>query len=581
VPLLLRHLLIAVLAIAASCSSNRRDTDNSAQPERGSAGTEPTLERDDRYDDASLGALSFELSEGNAKSRAHFRRGLLALHSFWYDEAARQFAAAMAADPAMNMPYWGAAMSHLKLLWGEDDLDAAKQVLSRMPDPERLSEREQAWVMATVVLLRAPDVRTSRKQYASVMEEIHKRYPDDEAATFLAVALLSTTRPEDPDTLAVRERAAALAKAVYEGNPNHPGAAHYMIHAYDVPELAAKALPLAHTYAKIAPEAFHARHMPSHIFSRLGMWKEALASCRSAWDASLAAARREKLSANHHDFHSLSWIVEMSFELGHRKAADAALEMFAAAVRAGLDRRHRTAYAVQVESYMMRTGDWPRVDELLEPLAAAPADEEPAGAATRSDPNHCAPNAATSGAELAEQIAALYARARASAMQKDAASTRKYLGQIDQLRAKLRPILKTSQPEQVLAQTDEAHARRRELLLARATGNDHALVAMLRKLAATANVETGGESNPSGFVAEEELGDVLLRLGRHAEATSAYNKALAQHPGRARSLLGAARAAAAMGERETARARYRELAELWTEADDGFDGLADVRAASI
>src|SRR5450432_740611 len=114
-------------------------------------------------DDAgSLGALTFQLSEGTPEARAHFMRGLLALHSFWYDEATRQFQAAIAADPKMNMAYWGAAMSLCKLLWGDDDVVAARALLARMPDPDHVSPREQAWILATVELLSDDDVRSSR-----------------------------------------------------------------------------------------------------------------------------------------------------------------------------------------------------------------------------------------------------------------------------------------------------------------------------------------------------------------------------------------------------------------------------------
>ena len=174
----------------------------------------------------------------------------------------------------MNMAYWGLAMSYCKLLWGDDDVAAARVQLSmHMPDPDRLTPREQAWARAAFELIREGDVRTSRKRFVAAMETVHDRFPDDESTTFLAIALLAATHPEDPDTTAVRERAAALAISVYEHNPKHPGAAHYLLHAYDTPELAARALPYARQYAKIAPAAFHARHMPAHIFSRLGMWK--------------------------------------------------------------------------------------------------------------------------------------------------------------------------------------------------------------------------------------------------------------------------------------------------------------------
>jgi tetratricopeptide (TPR) repeat protein len=580
---------VAVAACQSPCAGDgakAREEAPPAPPAPPADAAAAAVAADDRYDTGSLGALSFAVSEGTPEARVRFTRGMLALHSFWYDEAARQFQAAIDADREMNMAYWGAAMSRLKLLWGEDDLTMARLVMSRMPDPERLTPREQAWVLASVELVRAGDVRTSRKRFAAAMETLHAQFADDESATFLALALLSTTRPEDPDTVAVRKRAAALAGGVFERNPKHPGAAHYLIHAYDTPELAALALPHAREYVKIAPAAFHARHMPAHIFSRLGMWKEALASCQSAWDASLGAAKREKLSANHHDFHSLHWLVEMSFELGQRKAADRALSTFAGAVRGGLGRPHRALYATQVASYMMRTGDWARVDELLAPLEAPAVDEvDPAAPPTPADAragepkSHCAPVPASSPTHLLEQLSALDARARAASMRRDPAATRRYLGELDAVRAQLRPFFLSTQPKEAVARTDEAHARRGRALLARAGGDDRALLDVLRKSAADVEPESGGESNPSGFLLNEEIADTLLRLGRPKEAAEAYALALRQHPGRARSLLGAARAATRAGDPQAARQSYQQLQTLWSAADDGTEGLAEVRAA--
>jgi tetratricopeptide (TPR) repeat protein len=555
---------------------------------------------DDRYDPGALGALTFQHSEGSPEARAHFTRGMLALHSFWYDEAIREFQAAMTADPEMNMAYWGAAMSRCKLLWGEDDLDAARDVMSRMPNPDRLSKREQAWVLAGVELVRGGDVRSSRKRFAEAMAALDAQFSDDESTTFLALALLSTTRPEDPDTTTVRKRAAALAQGVYERNPKHPGAAHYLIHAYDTPELAALALPHAREYAKLAPAAFHARHMPAHIFSRLGMWREAITSCQSAWDASIAAAQRNKLSANHHDFHSLNWLIEMPFELGLRKDADRALTAFAGAVRAGLGHQHRALYATQVASYMMRTGEWSRVDELLAPLEAA-AVEEPgapgasgastgaagpagsagaAGSGTRaSAPSHCAPVPASSPTQLFEQLSVLDARVRAAAARRDLSTTRRLAGELDAVRTKLRPFFLSTQPKEAVAKLDESHARRRRIMLARAAGDDKALLEALRQSVADAEAEVGGESNPSGFQPNEEIADTLLRLGRAKEAAAEYAVALQKHPRRARSILGAARAATKAGDPEAARKAYQQLLELWSAADEGIDGLAEARAA--
>jgi len=596
--------LCALALSAAGCSKDAAEGAKARGAATGSGSAPapapapaPPAPTDDRYDTGALGALKFQVSEGTAEARAHFTRGLLALHSFWYDEAAREFGAAIAADREMNMAFWGLAMSKLKLLWGDDDLDAAREVLSQMPNPDRVTPREQAWVIATLELLRAGDVRTSRQRFAAAMESLHAQFPDDESATFLAIALLSRMRPDDPDAEAVRRRAAALASGVFERNPKHPGAAHYAIHAYDTPALASLGLPFARAYAQIAPAAFHARHMPAHIYARLGMWKEAIASCQAAWDASTAAARREKLSASYHDFHSLGWLVEMPFELGLRKDADRALDAFGAAVRAGLGRQHRALYATEVASYMMRTGAWSRVDELLAPLEAKAAldatasasppqqqpqpPQQPAPAAGRAaaPPSHCAPVPASSPLELFERVSVLEARVRAAAMLRDQARVKSLLADLDAARAELRPFLATTQPKEALAKLDAAHARRKKMLLARAAGDDRALLEALRQSAADAEQDDGGESNPSGFLLGEEIAETLLRLGRAKEAAAELSAVLRKHPGRARSILGAARAATRAGDPQAARAAYQQLLALWSAADEDTDGLAEARAA--
>jgi tetratricopeptide (TPR) repeat protein len=532
---------------------------------------------------AALGTIAFAVSDGSPEARAHFTRGLAALHSFWYDEAKREFQAAIDADPAMNMAYWGAALSRCKLYWREDDLQGARALLQRMPAPARLSERERAWVDAATQLVAEGNADASRKRFAAAMEQVHAKFPDDESAAFLALALLSATPPGDPNDLAVRKRAGELALGVYRRNPNHPGAAHYLIHAYDTPELAAEALPFARTYAKIAPAAFHAQHMPAHIFARLGMWKEAIASCRAAWDASVAAAEREKLSADHYDLHSLNWVIEMSFELGRRKDADTAFALYANTVRMGLPSQQRGQFAIQVGSYLKRTGEWQRVDELLAPLdtpatdaarpPATPGQAEPA-------PSHCAPAPATSPTGLLEQLSAIEARANAAAARHDVAATKKLVGELDAVIAKLRPFFEATQSKPGLARIDQIDDRRRRTLLARAGGNDGALLAVLRESAAAVDKEPAtGEANPTGSLVHEEIGDALMRVGKPKDAAAEFDAVLVKHPNRARALLGAARALAKAGDAAGARARYEKLVAQWDTADPDFPGLAEAKAA--
>src|SRR5262249_27695871 len=158
---------------------------------------------------------------------------------------------AIHADKAFSMAYWGLAMSHAKLLWADDDVAAGRDALTRMPSPNLLPPHDQAWVVAAMSLFRRADadVLTTRREFLAVMEQLHAQFPDDESALFLSLALLSTIRPGDPHEAEIRNRAAGLAMEVFRRNPKHPGAAHYIIHAYDTPELAAQALPAAQQYA--------------------------------------------------------------------------------------------------------------------------------------------------------------------------------------------------------------------------------------------------------------------------------------------------------------------------------------------
>lgn len=536
----------------------------------------------DGYKAEALGALHFQVSGGTPQAREHFFRGLLALHSFWYDEATRQFEQAIAADKTFSMAYWGLAMSHAKLLWGDDDLAAGRDALTRMPGPNLLPPHDQAWVVAALSLFRKAnaDVLTTRRDFLAVMEQLHAQFPDDESALFLALALLSTIRPGDPAEvqLQVRNRAAGLAMEVFQRNPKHPGAAHYIIHAYDTPELAARALPAAQQYAAIAPAAFHALHMPAHIFVRLGMWKEAAASCQAAWDASVAWVQREKLSPDHQDFHSLSWLVELGFERGRRKDADRALASYGAAIRGGLPHDKRAAYANQVASFLARTGQWERVDELLAPLQAPASDA--AAAAPGSPPAHDH-GGAPSGApgELFERRAVLGTLAQAAAMRKDQAGLRRILDQRDAVDAELRPFLVATQPREFVDSADKLRRLVREALLARARGDDRALVAALRPLAIDQDQEFTGEGTAGGLLHHEAIAEALVRLGDLKGALSEYHFVLANHAGRARSLLGAARAAAKAGDDAASRDLYRTLLATWSEADEDTEGLAEARRA--
>jgi tetratricopeptide (TPR) repeat protein len=564
--------------IATACSRSSEEKQGDAPPAPVAATT------------AGLGSLRFAVTGGTPAARAHFERGLLALHSFWYDEAERAFQAAIDADRTFSMAYWGLAMSKARLLWGDDRVGEARVLLARLPRPDLLSEREKAWLQAARVLFSDADVATSRRAFAAEMEKLYAAHPDDESATFLAAALIARLRPGDPDEAAVRERAIALAGEVFARNPRHPGAAHYLIHACDTPELAERAMPAARAYAEIAPAAFHALHMPAHIFARLGMWKEAIASCQAAWDASVAEAARHRLGPDHHDFHSLSWLVEVSFERGRRRDADAAMERFADAVRGGLSPENRIAYLNQVISYLGRTGEWGRVDELLAALegpvtggggtagaATLPgAADAPPG--TASCAQH-APASTTAMLQLFERRAFATARARAAAARRRVPDTRRHIDEIRRVDGELHELLIRTQSPDLVERQELANQRSMRGLLARAQGDRRGLLAVLQEMDA-AGPEPSVEGLANAFVHREGVADELLALGRAREALAAYQDVVRAHPGRSRAMLGAARAAKRAGDPDLARTWYARLLEVWAEADEGTPGLAEARAAA-
>ncbi|MGH7229697.1 MAG: hypothetical protein ACREIH_10865, partial [Nitrospiraceae bacterium] len=218
-----------------------------------------------------LGKIEFPTS-GSAHAQRHFLRGVLALHSFWYEEALTAFQESTKSDPDFMMGYWGEAMAHNHPIWEEQDAQAARKALEEIREGVKITPRERAYLNAVKLLYGEGHKLTRDRAYAAAMEQLYRDNPEDlEAASFYALSLLGTIRPSDRD-FRRRIQAGAIALDVSRKNPDHPGAAHYTIHAFDDPEHAILALPAARRYAEIAPEAHHARHMPAHIFLQLGMW---------------------------------------------------------------------------------------------------------------------------------------------------------------------------------------------------------------------------------------------------------------------------------------------------------------------
>ena len=239
---------------------------------------------------------------------------MLLLHSFEYDDAIAAFREAQRLDPAFAMAYWGEAMCFNQTLWYNESVDKARAALAKLA-PARAarlakapSAREKGYLDAVERLFGDGDKTARNRAYADRMAELSRQFPeDDEAALFYALALLGTI-PSGQRDPATSQKAGSIATAILKKNPEHPGAAHYALHAFDDGEHAAMGLEAARIYARIAPASSHARHMPSHVFLPLGMWDEAVASDESAFAASVARVKRLGLSMAQADFHSLSWL---------------------------------------------------------------------------------------------------------------------------------------------------------------------------------------------------------------------------------------------------------------------------------
>ena len=225
-----------------------------------------------------LGTANFPTSTHSPEAQTNFIRGLLLLHVFEYDDAAKAFQSAQKIDPTFAMAYWGEAMTHNHPVWNELDVPAGQAALNKLaPNPEARAAlttdpRQRAYLAAVEILYTGKGTKPERDAlYATAMQKLAEAYPsDDEAQLFYSLALLG--RSEGVRDVPVYLQAAAIAKAAYERNPDHPGAAHYWIHGMDDPDHATGALVAANALSRIAPDAGHAQHMCSHIFMALGMW---------------------------------------------------------------------------------------------------------------------------------------------------------------------------------------------------------------------------------------------------------------------------------------------------------------------
>jgi len=493
-------------------------------------------------DTESLGKVRFQVS-CRPDVAPEFTRATALLHSFGYEESRRSFEAVAAKDPSCGMAYWGIAMTHYHQIWAPPtaaELAEGSAAAAKARELSAKTDRERGYIAAVSAFYESADSRDHQARaaaYRDAMDALSKRFPDDHDATiFYALALLGTAPPSDA-TYANQKKAAAILNGLLPSEPEHPGIAHYMIHAFDYPALAQDALPAARAYAKIAPSSPHALHMPSHIFTRLGLWQESIASnVDSAASGRRLVALRQPGAASYETLHALDYLEYAYLQVGDDARAKRVLDETAASktfdqgtFQAGF------AVAAVPARWTLERRDW-----------AAAAALEP-------------PSASLDWEQFAYAPAVTeFARAIGAARSGDADRARQALGRIESIHARL---AKSPVP----GPYDWAsHVESLRLAAAAWVGwaegrKDGALE--LARAAAELDEKTGKHPVTPGSMLppRELLGDMLLEAGRPADALVAYDAALRDSPGRFNGLYGAARAAQLAGDSARARGLYAKL----------------------
>ncbi|MCB0706685.1 MAG: hypothetical protein KDC34_15325 [Saprospiraceae bacterium] len=305
-----------------------------------------------------LGELheSFVVSE---QAKADFERGLLLLHNFEYDDAREAFLRAQEKDSLAIMAYWGEAMSFNHPLWRQQEFEEGQAALEKIAplDLSAIAPLEADFIKGTQILFGEGDKDARDQAYSQHMKEMYANYPEnEEVAAFYALSILGAV-PVGRDTKAY-EAGAEVAKALLARNPNHPGGLHYLIHSYDDPVHAQLALNAASSYSKVAADAVHALHMPSHIFLAVGMWKEVVSSNIASFEASIHRKEEKQLDNDALSYHALNWLQYGYLQLGKfDEAAQIMNDMMSYCDT--LPSKSARSYGIAMKgAYLLETGNW-------------------------------------------------------------------------------------------------------------------------------------------------------------------------------------------------------------------------------
>jgi tetratricopeptide (TPR) repeat protein len=495
--------------------------------------------------DQKFGTVHFATS-CNETAQRRFDRAMRYQHSFWYAESREIYQEALKADPECAIAYWGVALSLLNNPHGlipAPNLPPGLAAIEKAKATGAKTGRERDYIDALAVMYVDYDKTPHQarvQSYLKAREALAAKYPDDdEAQIFYAITLNVAASPADK-TYANQLKGAAILEPIWQRQPQHPGVAHYLIHLYDYPAIAAKGLPAALRYSKIAPNAPHAQHMPSHIFTRVGYWKESIA----ANTASVQAAKAGNELGE--QLHGQDYMVYACLQLGQDKEARAlvdqneALQPDADAFGAAFSQ------AASPARYAVERGDW-------------------AGAA----------NLQVKPSKFPHVMAITYfARALGAARSGNPAAARVDAAKLAEIRDKLREAKNDYWAGQVDVQEQVASA-----WILYADGKyDDALKAMSTAAEAEDKTEKAPVTPGPLAPARELYGFMLLERGMAREALTAFEATMAKEPNRFNGYVGAAKAAQALGDTAKAKAMYEKLVALAAGSDSERPTLAAARA---
>jgi hypothetical protein len=520
-----------------------------------------------------LGTATFPTSTQSPEAQAEFMRGLLLLHTFEYVDAVKAFQSAEKLDPTLTMAYWGEAMTYNHPVWNEVDVPSAQAALKKLADtPEARAAtipdpRQRAYLAALEILYDNQGTKRERDaRYATAMQALAQAYPaDDEAQLFYSLALLG--RSEGIRDVPTYLQAAAIAKAAYQRNPNHPGAAHYWIHGMDDPDHATGALEAARALSKIAPDASHGQHMCSHIFMALGMWDDVVEANLIATrvvNAQYQAAGLPILTCGHY----VIWLQYAYDQQGRHKEAEqllSACDTTTKDVVAWMAAHPGQHFGSSHDLHMVSTHSKNSLVTMRATSVIESLQWNGAAAVMTLDTTAIGPEAGWND----------FTTGYAAAQRGDVATAQRALKKLQQATQTYRD---TPTADQEMLSYLSILSNNLSGLISSKTGDMPAALTQVRQAATTYDA-MAIDFGPPPIVKppHELLGELLLKDNKPQQAAEAFQASLKRAPNRSLSLLGLARAQNATGDKAAAEATYKQLLANWKTADPGNEDVTEAR----